>query len=202
MAKKNRGWQAILYDTNAGIDQIWDRLRAEDQELFVKQYFSSAMSMRVSIPVENAEKILSYLRSGQLKFVTGSSVVELENNQLVVRCNDVSIPTDKVIYATGSPKYLNQIDSQLIRNLIGSGISVENKFGGIDVCKNNYGLFCNEGEMSTSIFAIGELTSGRFLFTSALDIIVRHAHSCVDSIEKFIIQRNRSESRVNLQELA
>ncbi|SFU26907.1 FAD/NAD(P)-binding protein [Xenorhabdus koppenhoeferi] len=202
LAKRNRGWQAILYDTNASIDQMWDRLCAEDQELFVKRYLSSAMSMRVSIPVENAEKILSYLRSGQLKFVTGPSSVGLKNNQLAVHCNNVSVPTDKVIYAVGSPKYLDQIDSQLIRNLIGSGISVENKFGGIDVCKNNYGLFCKEGEMSTNIFAIGELTSGRFLFTSALDIIIRHAHACAASIEKFIIQRDRSESQTGFQELA
>ncbi|MEJ2765220.1 FAD/NAD(P)-binding protein [Photobacterium sp. MCCC 1A19761] len=194
MAKQDRGWQAILYDTNSGIDQIWDRLRADDQERFMKEFFSSAMSLRVSIPAENAEKILGYLRSGQLKFVAGASSVKVEDGQLMVQCNDSSTPTGKVIYATGSPKSLSQIDSPLVRNLIESGTSVENKFGGLDVCKHDYGLFCKDGQMNTSIFAIGELTSGRFLFTSALDIIVRHAHACADSVEKFMIEHDYSLS--------
>ncbi|UTV30792.1 FAD/NAD(P)-binding protein [Photobacterium atrarenae] len=186
LAKQDRGWQAILYDTNSGIDQIWDRLRTEDQDRFMKQFVSSAMSLRVSIPAENAEKMLGYLRSGQLKFVAGPTSVKVEDGQLTVHCNGTSAPTGKVIYATGSPKSLNQIDSPLLRSLIESGTSVENRFGGLDVCKYDYGLFCKDGKMNTSIFAIGELTSGRFLFTSALDIIVRHAHACADSVEKFM----------------
>jgi len=194
LAQHNRGWQAILYDTNSGIDQIWDRLRTEEQEVFMKQYVSSAMSLRVSIPAENAEKMLGYLRSGQLKFVAGASAVETKNGHLTIRCNGTSTPTNKVIYATGSPKSLNQIDSPLVRNLLESGASTENKFGGLDVCKHDYGLFCKDGKMNTSIFAIGELTSGRFLFTSALDIIVRHAHACADSIEKFTVEHDYSLS--------
>jgi uncharacterized NAD(P)/FAD-binding protein YdhS len=75
-----------------------------------------------------------------------------------------------------------------------SGIGIENKFGGLDVCKRSYGLFDKEGKMSTNIFAIGELTSGRFLFTSALDIIVRHAYACADSVEKLITEHDYSLS--------
>ncbi|MGY3865254.1 FAD/NAD(P)-binding protein [Aeromonas bivalvium] len=202
LAKQNRAWQAILYDTNRGIEHIWDRMPSADQDLLIKHYFSSAMSLRVSIPAENAEKILSYLHSGQLKFITGTSQIEVKAGQLVICCNGDSLPVDKVIYATGSPKSLNQIDSPLVHHLIESGVCVENKFGGLDVCKHSYGLFCKEGKMNTNIFAIGELTSGRFLFTSALDIILRHAHACADSIEKFMTEHDNSHPLTHQRSLA
>ncbi|MGF1727326.1 FAD/NAD(P)-binding protein [Photobacterium nomapromontoriensis] len=194
LAQHNRGWQAILYDTNSCIDQIWDRLCFDDQDVFMREYFSSAISLRVSIPLENAEKILGYLRSGQLKFIAGPPVVSTKNSELSVRSNGITTPVSKVIYATGSPRSLNHVDSPLIRNLLDSGISTENTFGGLDVCKYDYGLFDKDKKMNTNIFAIGELTSGRFLFTSALDIIVRHAHACADSVEKFSIEQNYSLS--------
>lgn len=195
LSKQNRGWQAILYDTNACIDQLWDCFSTDDKEIFMKEYFSVAMSLRVSIPAENAKKILGYLRSGKLKFLTGPSVVEVKEGQLNVLYKGVSKRVNKVIYATGTPKSLNQIDSTLIKNLL-ENRGVENKFGGLDVCKKNYGLIEKEGNMSTNIFAIGEITSGRFLFTSALDIIIRHAHACADSMEKLITVSDSSESLV------
>ncbi|MYM59279.1 SidA/IucD/PvdA family monooxygenase [Vibrio sp. OCN044] len=192
LANTNRAWQAILYDTNRSIDKIWDLLCKKDKESFMTRYFSSAMSLRVSIPAENARKIINYLRSGQLKFVSGNSKVMEENGILTVQREGKRKQYDKVIYATGSPRSLSQVDSLLVRDLVDSGIGIESEFGGLDVCRRNYGLFNKSGEMSSNIFAIGELTSGRFLFTSALDIILKHAHACANSIARCFIEESSS----------
>jgi uncharacterized NAD(P)/FAD-binding protein YdhS len=186
LAERNRGWQAILYDTNPCIDRIWNRLIPEEQQIFIAKYLSSAMSLRVSIPPENAKKILHYLHSGQLKFVTGKTFIETEDGVIKVHNNGSSIPVDRVVYATGSPRRLSEMDSPLVQNLLKDGICTENKFGGLDVCKFSYALLNKNAEMNTNIFAIGELTSGCFLFTSALDIIVRHAHACANRVMEII----------------
>lgn len=51
-----RAWQAILYDTNHCIELIWKKLTLKDKKRFFDDFYAKAISLRVSIPKENAEK--------------------------------------------------------------------------------------------------------------------------------------------------
>ena len=69
LAHQPRAWQAILYATNPVVHTLWQYLDPADQRLFKEKYASAFISARVSIPRENAEKILSYIDDGRLHFV-------------------------------------------------------------------------------------------------------------------------------------
>ncbi len=187
MAQHKRGWQAVLYDTNSLLADVWGMLPEGEKDWFMSKMLASAMSMRVSIPVENAIKMLEYVKSGQLKFVTGNSDIEKEGDQLFVTTSDgEKHPTGAVIYATGSPRDANMCDSPLLRNLLSDGLVRQHPFGGVDVCERYHNIVDNTGNFSNTIYAVGEITNGKFLFTSAMDIIVRHAHKCATVLHKHI----------------
>ena len=61
--------QAILYATKPVVHTLWQYLDPADERLFKEKYASALISARVSIPRENAEKILSYIDDGRLRFV-------------------------------------------------------------------------------------------------------------------------------------
>ncbi|WP_072166259.1 FAD/NAD(P)-binding protein [Erwinia sp. Leaf53] len=181
-----RAWQAILYDTNDCIDLIWSMFSKKDKELFLASYFSNAMSMRVSIPRVNALKILDYIKSGQLSYVHGEI-----NPSIFFKSgmcfHDGGSYLDKILYATGSPRYLDDCDSVLFSRLLEGKVISRNYLGGLNVCRSSYRIISDSGVINSSIFAIGEVTNGTFLFTSALDIITRHAKECARSLLELIL---------------
>lgn len=183
LAQEARPWQAVLYSTNVIIDKLWFALDDEDKAEFLNKYFSAFMSYRVSIPVENAKKILSYLESGQLSFHAGDIDVSLSADDLPMissKSNSDATPKtfDYLIEATGSPRSVHELDSDLIGNLLERGVAAPHKFGGIVVDPLTYQIVNTSGIANRSLYAIGELTTGTFFFTSALDINARHARNC------------------------
>lgn len=89
---------------------------------------------------------------------------------------------DKVIYAVGSPRKVKEMDSDLLNNMVVNGLIKEHPYGGLLVEDTTYGVVNRDGEISTSVYAVGEITSGQFFFTSAIDIIVRHASTCARNL--------------------
>jgi len=185
LAKKPRGWQAVLYSTNVVIDQIWHALHDDDKERFLSEFSAPYFSYRVSIPRENAEKILSYVEQGKLEFITGNTTItKNEDGSPVIYLakNGINSATDYgyVIYATGSPKSPQQSDSVLLNNLINKGSVTMHPHGGLNVTPDTYKIISRTGDTQNGMYALGEITAGTFLFTSALDIIARHAGNCAD----------------------
>lgn len=191
-----RAWQAILYDTNSSIDLIWDRLVDSDKRDFFDLFYSKAISLRVSIPRENAYKILSYMKSGRVDFVSGKQFINVEDNKVNISVDGVSRVYDKAIYAVGSPRKISETDSLLLKNMLSGGLIREHEHGGIDVSSDSYGVFSSDGHISNDIYAVGEITSGKFLFTSAMDIIVRHAGNCASHIaENYSKAKSRASGK-------
>lgn len=183
LADKMRGWQAILYDTNSILGLVWDNMAPQERELFYQQYFSAAISMRVSIPVENAEKMLKFYQSGQLKFLVGDFSADKDpvTGSHILRGEHSEIAVDNIVWATGSPRDIKTSDSDFIKSMLSSGYVKNHPFGGIDTSPD-HNIICQAGKVYPKIFAIGELTNGRFLFTSALDIIASHSANCAESV--------------------
>lgn len=178
-----RSWQAALYATNPIIDQLWAALHEDDKQVFLEQYFSVFMAYRVSIPVENARKMLGYLQSGQLKFCAGrfdtpqatddGFVVHMQQTQSVYHY-------DYLIQAMGSPRQVDSLQSELLSRLLQRGMLHPHPLGGVKIDALSY---CAEGahaQPNPRLRVLGELTTGTFFFTSALDINAQHARRCAE----------------------
>ncbi|WP_416137795.1 FAD/NAD(P)-binding protein [Halomonas sp. HK25] len=180
LAENPRGWQAVLYATNVIIDKLWGMIRPEDREEFREKYLNIFLSYRVSIPCENAVKIRNYLSSGDLEFRTGP--VKLKKNAggfpVVQTPSGDGDTYDFAVLATGSPKRLGNSNSSLMIALEEKGMIVPHPHGGLEVDSSTYQVIREDGSIENGIFAVGEVTSGNFFFTSALDIICRHAKNC------------------------
>ena len=90
---KARPWQTVLYATNRNIDLLWHHLEEEDKRLLMSQWLNDWLTYRASIPRENAERILSLLRSGQLTVrggVTGIQVDAAKGNFRADRLHPVA----------------------------------------------------------------------------------------------------------------
>jgi uncharacterized NAD(P)/FAD-binding protein YdhS len=178
----DRIWQAVLYATNGVIEKLWSWLDEDGKTQFMEQHFSAFMAYRVSIPVENARKILGYLESGQLEFRAGGfdiSVGDAGEPSVAMRGQDAaSFHYDYVIDATGSPRDVRQMDSPLLESLLKRGIVAPHRHGGIMVDTDSYRVVGRDGTADLNMYALGELTNGTFFFTSALEIISRHARLC------------------------
>lgn len=145
---------------------------------------SAFMAYRVSIPTENAQKILRHLESGQLEFKAGCcelsfDVIGMPQLRHAGRQNTY----DYVVNAKGSPRAVEALDSPLLANLLTSGHVVPDPLGGILVDPESYRALAAPGVTSGSLRTIGELTVGAF-FTSALDINARHAGRCVQALAR------------------
>lgn len=197
LAQEPRAWQAVLYSTNAIIDRLWAALDDTDKAEFLSEHFSAFMSYRVSIPEENARKILSYLKSGQLSFQAGAFTVSIgtDGKPLVTidameECPPVAY--DYVINATGSPRSVTELDSDLLASLLQRGTVIPHKFGGIAVDPETYQVIGASGR-NAHLYAMGELTTGTFFFTSAIDINARHARNCAMKFIDSVHNRRQGE---------
>lgn len=184
LAQAPRLWQAILYATNTFVEHLWQALDDTAQARFMSEYFSFFMAYRVSIPVENARRVLGYLRSGQLEFVSGAFAAPevLDSGRLILRGAAWEHAYDRIIYATGFARDAHSLDSTLLASLIGGGAAITHPMGGICVDPDSYRLIGRTGAVR-HIYAVGELTVGQFFFTSALEINGRHAFCCADALQ-------------------
>ena len=178
-----RIWQAVLYATNPIIDQLWTALHEEDKQRFLDKYFSIFMAYRVSIPVENARKILSYLESGQLHFCTGNfAPPQQDAEDIALQVHGEAHPRhyDYMIQATGSPRQAEYLESPLLSNLLQRGLLLSDPLGGVKIDADTYCAEGAHGRFNPRLRVLGELTTGSFFFTSALDINARHVRKCVE----------------------
>ncbi|NIY48560.1 FAD/NAD(P)-binding protein [Cedecea colo] len=180
-----RGWQAIIYNTNSMLSLIWNSLDESEKDMFFNEYLSPAISMRVSIPRENAVKILELVNSGKVAFIVGDAVMTARDGRHFIECAGETFDVDYIVKAMGSPRRLAQTDSALFKNLLSKGIVEQHKYGGINVTHDNR-VLDDRGRASSRLFATGEVTCGVNLFTSAMDIICTQAAKCARSCSQAI----------------
>lgn len=178
LSSSNRYWQAVLYATNSIIDIVWAAMPNEDKEIFWP-YLSWWMVYRVSIPVENAQKLLDYIESDEILVVPGSLNTSYEDGKYLIDTvfngEKKTYKYDAVIVATGTPRDIDNLDNNLVKSMINQGVASPNPFGGGNVCSSTGCLVDCDGRKERRVTVIGELTSGTFFFTSVLEINARHA---------------------------
>lgn len=180
-AAKPRPWQAVLYATNSVIDYLWQILHDDDRVTFMNRYAAAWMSYRVSIPAENAARLVDLAKRGRLLFRRGATSVAPEPQggfsvTMTAGANAGSIEHfDMVVGAFGTPRNAAQLDSRLIQSILNSGLAEAHRHGGLVVDPENSALIDKFGNTSEQISVLGELTSGAHFFTSVLEINARHA---------------------------
>lgn len=201
-SKKERPWQAILYDTNRSLPDVWNMLTKEEQEWFMKEYFNKFMGVRVSIPLENAKKILRYIQNGSLEFSHGFYDIEPEGKEIYFNAesNGHARKVQKVIFCTGSPANLVESDSPFLKNLIESDLVISNQLGGVEVTEK-YNVINAKNEIDPDFFALGELIRGKFLFVSAVDLIYLHGERCGKIFADKFFKKNTFTANINQEDI-
>ncbi|SBW16152.1 hypothetical protein BR10RB9215_C20822 [Brucella sp. 10RB9215] len=180
-AASPRPWQAVLYATNSVIDYLWQILHDDDRVTFMSRYAAAWMSYRVSIPVENASRLVDLAKQGRLSFRKGAaSVAPAPGGGFSITttadANSGSVEHfDMVVGAFGTPRDAVQLDSRLIQSLLKTGSAQAHRHGGLVVDPGTSALIDSFGSTSEHISVLGELTSGVHFFTSVLEINARHA---------------------------
>ena len=177
---KARPWQTVLYATNRNIDLLWHHLEEEDKRILMSLWLNDWLTYRASIPRENAERVLSLLKSGQLTVrggVTGFQIDSATGNFRASFVDGHRIDFRYLVAATGSASRIEDADSRLIRNLLAKGLVVPHRFGGVDCVFETGQLVSRPGVVKgeSRTFSLGPLTSGVYFFTTALEIVERQA---------------------------
>ncbi|UXH77467.1 FAD/NAD(P)-binding protein [Roseateles amylovorans] len=142
-----RHWQSVLYQTNEVIDHAWHRLSLADRRRFVAHHRHLFLVRRIAVPLVNAEKVLSMLRSGQLA-VRGDVVAvtaRREGFDINFGARDdahhsahrltpppaSTCHVDHLVNATGMCVDVTRSDDPLIRQLVARGLMTPCEFGGV-----------------------------------------------------------------------
>ena len=191
---KPRVWQCVLYALNEVVDVMWDCLRYDAKVEFIEKWRSLYWSYRVSIPLENACKILNLIRNEKLSVYGGlkSIVFKREKGDFLITVQapgddyESTFRVDEVINASGYDATLKSTKVPLICNLLSRGLLVPHYFGGAKVEFDSGRAINQDGTVLPRLFIVGALTSGVYLFTNALDINTRHTKERADLIIKEI----------------
>lgn len=169
---------SVLKAIDEVVGELWNELSIEARQVFDTHYRTLWNIYDYPMPVQNAERVLKALESGQLKIVSGFRDIQYDtvNGEFVLQCvksdcNDTDIKTHRgpyVINAVGNGLDLTRIQSPLIQNALMRGIITPHLLGGVDVDFETGGVKDGHGHYSQRLFAIGSLTRGVHFYTNSI----------------------------------
>ena len=181
--------QSVLHQTSGIIGKLWYYLSPGEQRQFDCEYKSIWTVFRHPMPVVNAEKVLTVLKSGQLKVISGFGCVrylgKAEGFQFDIappRGMAYSLKTRFFINATGQGLDVMKYNNTLVQNLLRRGIIAPHPSGGIHVDFDKSFVTRKDGKHLMWLFALGEITRGIHFFTNAISHIALYADRIADTI--------------------
>lgn len=182
-ATQQRFWQSVIYATNFIIDYIWHKLDLTEKRLFQSGMKALWFSYRVSFPLENARKILEYMRTDRMSVFGGFMDIKArpENGTFDLRIADgktgfrSTIECDAVINATSYSTDVTQTDNTLVRSLLRRRLAQPNEFGGFALDFESGRLAGADRGVSRGISVLGSLATGTYFWTNAMDVNARLA---------------------------
>lgn len=177
-------WQNILISLNAIVENVWNVLKNSDKERFHSIYKSLWMACRVSIPYQNAKKIYKLVLDNRLTLKNGFQQIKFNGQKFIIQTESGKFEYDYIIDATGNSDDVKLIESNLLNNMLVSGLINENKFGGVDVDFETSRVINSDNLVEDRFFVIGNLTSGVYFFTSVLELNINHAFKIAKAISR------------------
>lgn len=178
-----RLWQSILIELYPIVPWIWSNLSKVDKNIFIREYYSNWLTYLAAFPLQNAKKVLGYLKSKKLIIKGGLENIEYDNlnNKFIVMSNNKSAyDADCVINATGSGH--NYTGSVIINNLLKNDLIKSGNLSQILVDTSTCAVI--NRKRVKNIYAIGEPTFESWLATADLGQISRQAEKVVLNIFK------------------
>jgi uncharacterized NAD(P)/FAD-binding protein YdhS len=180
--KGENHWHTVLADTSPLLPLIWNNLRESDKKKFYRKYYPLWRVYRVSMPLQNAKKVLRLLENGRLKVIRNLQSVNYDNKRRIFtvtyRREDFSEAQLQVAYlvdATGTGFDIAKSRSRLLQNMITSGYLTPHPMGGVKVNFKTLRLIKQDGKELRKAFFFGMLTKGVHFYTNALDANAVHA---------------------------
>lgn len=163
---------------------LWHLLRDEDKDA-VKSYHQAFMRFYRPMPPSTGEHLLELFNSGQLDLISGATSIRATKDTgagfeiLAARNISADIVIEAAAFDTHEPSPLAR---PIIDALIAQGLASPHPFGGLRVERKTARLLNANGTPDSRLHALGDLTSGDYLFTFGIISLVAHADSLVRDI--------------------
>jgi len=174
----NMKYFSVLKAIDEVVGDIWTSLSLEDREMFDAHYKAFWNAYDYPMPMQNAQKILAAMETGQLRVLSGFRKLkyDMTEKSFVVTCigQDKTQPstpytTKYVVNATGQGLNINELEAPIIYNTLESGTITPHLLGGIDVDFDSGAIKGSKGKYSERIYAVGSLTRGVHFYTNSIN---------------------------------
>lgn len=180
--KGPRPWQQVLFANYPFVPYLWSRMRLADQKQFMAKYYSCYMAYLAAFPLINAHKIRNLLQSGQLKIMGGLNV-HYQNGSYILQNESDSVKTQYLLNATGLSH--NVAKEPPYQELLKRDI-IPHPLGGLNVTTESLQVLNHQRKPIPGLFAVGELTKGKFLATTDIASVANQADKVATSIIEII----------------
>jgi len=190
-------WHTVLADTSPLLPLIWGNLRERDKKRFYHYYYHWWRIYRVSMPLQNAKKVLRLLESGRLKIIRGVRSVTYDQHtkqfSITYKQHEHAggqLHVPYLVDGTGTGFDITKSQSPLIQHMITNGLLVPHPMGGATVNHETLQLVRQTGTEIPRAFFFGMLTKGVHFYTNALDANAAHA----EQVARTVIRDMRESS--------
>ncbi len=181
-------YQAALTSSGPLTGYIWNSMSVEDRMRFEREYKTVWTVYRHPMPLINAKKILSILKSGQLDIVSGYMCVRTCGNKGFEIDIDTSfgvpykLKTAYIINATGQGTDITKFNDILLNRLLDKGLIFPHANGGIDTDFFTSEIKGKNARLINGFFALGEITKGVHFFTNGIVPNMNNSEKIADLI--------------------
>ncbi|AQU81289.1 MULTISPECIES: FAD/NAD(P)-binding protein [unclassified Halomonas] len=175
----------ILYKTISSCSEgLWHKLDRNSKVVFFKYFKNRFFSKITPMASPNYKIIMRAKESGRLNFVNNISCIKaasFDDGFEITTKNAERYCVDFLINAGGAGIRPDEFPS-IVSRMISNGILKSNEISGIEVDYKTNQIVGRENRIQKGLFALGNITSGVFLYTSSLPKNVEHVEKIVPII--------------------
>ncbi len=193
---KENVWQSMLKALYLKVPKLWQKLSNADKSEFLNKYFSTFMVYFSPFPIQNAEKLLSFLKSKKFQIISDINGIEYDNDSssFKIKTNQTEYNVDYVINAAAAGSDIRQSNIPLLMNIFNQGLFKINPHGGIEVDFETSAAIDKSGKTIKNLFATGNFTRGVFLSPDNQGQLLNQVVRVVNSLTH-LIKSNQSINR-------
>jgi len=181
------GWQVMQGLVATAGQDIWYMLSDRDKKQLRHTYHQFIMRLCCPMPVSNAMRLLAMFDTGQLKVMSGlQSITPAARNKQCAKAGEHEAILDFTIDAsTPSVHEVSPTARSLVDSLTAQGWATPHPFGGLRLDRRSSRLIDAHGVPDPTIYALGDLAHGAYLFTHGIPVITPRAVNIARSIRSW-----------------
>lgn len=207
-AQQVRPWQSFLFSMFAMVPDIWSALSLSDKKRFLRDYNSIFMTYLAAFPQQNAEKMLSLLKSGDIKLHGGLESIVHDNQAGIYTAsfsNAAELKSHHLLNATGMGHDIDKSGFALLANMVESGLLTPAEIGGVQADFITLQAINKNNKEQTGLYVVGELAWYSHLLTTDLGQVTDHVCRAVVSIMNNLnkpvsLEHNKTQMLANTME--